>query len=874
MRTLGIRSSGGCGFAAAIAVSVVIAAPPAIAADDEIREIIVTTRKIEENVRDIPIAITAFGAQELEDAGIDALDDIADLTPGFSYFSAFGGFLPTPVIRGVAQTDIFGEPNVAIFLDGVYVSGREAQNFSQLDLERVEIVKGPQSTLYGRNAFSGLVNYVMKKPTAEFSAGTEVTAGNEGKVLGKGYISGPVFTDELRGRFAAMYDEWDGSYDNAIAGGPDVGGYTYRSMRGVLEWQPADTFTARLSGYYSDDEIDNAAIVGQQANCEDDIRTGDTDQRLLNYCGELQDLGAQYRSLGVGLGDTDVAHILPAVGEKREVTQGSLVVDWETGVGTISSLTGYFRTNFEAFVDGGFGLGYNVPFVYAYGDGCELFDVESGLYACATPTGPDNGGRILTGQLEYDRPTITEEVSQELRFTSPVDRPFRYSFGTYLYRTTFDDAETSVTHLGGPALTDDQRLGFFAPVSPTRVLTIGDAIFREWFGPNGDDDPRQTEFLETEALSLFGHIEFDFLDKFTARLEARFTDETKELRRISFGAPESPNADDVLDERQEKESWDLWTGRAQVKYEVNDDWQTYLTVGRGIKSGGFDNDTVDILDDPETPVTDPIPGAIVIVPFDEEVITAFEWGIKGVSATGAFELDLAIYRYNWDDVVVPQVFDFDPIRGPGYEFEQPEAFNDNAGDASVQGWELGLNFYPIESFVAKLGVSYTDATWDNGRIESFANFPSFYTDDFDDTNDGDITGKQLLRQPPWQVSASLAHELPVFESWTYFSRLDVSWQDDWYVGNENQTIVPDRTNVNFRLGMKSDQYSVELWARNLLDDEKPVGAYRQPYFTNTDELSGDSLRSTQYSIFPWAIMTSHPDRRTFGLTLKARFGGE
>ena len=112
----------------------------------------------------MPLAITAFDSKTIEAAGITNLADVAALTPGLTFFNAFGENLPVPVIRGVVPQDIFGVNAAAIFVDGVYVSGREGLNFSQLDIERIEVLKGPQSAMYGRNAFSGAINYVTKTP--------------------------------------------------------------------------------------------------------------------------------------------------------------------------------------------------------------------------------------------------------------------------------------------------------------------------------------------------------------------------------------------------------------------------------------------------------------------------------------------------------------------------------------------------------------------------------------------------------------------------------------------------------------------------------------------------------------------------------------
>ena len=163
----------------------------------------VTARKVEENLQEVPLAITAFDSDTIESKGITSLSDVAALTPGLSFFNAFGENLPVPVIRGIAPTDIFGQNNAAIFVDGVYISGREGLNFSQLDIERIEVVKGPQSALYGRNAFSGAINYVTKPPSEVFEAKIGVEVGNRGKIKGQASVSGPILGESLRGRVAA-----------------------------------------------------------------------------------------------------------------------------------------------------------------------------------------------------------------------------------------------------------------------------------------------------------------------------------------------------------------------------------------------------------------------------------------------------------------------------------------------------------------------------------------------------------------------------------------------------------------------------------------------------------------------------------------------
>jgi len=150
---------GALGFGSAVASAQQTGAPPSDGL--VIEEIVVTARKHEENLQTVPVAITAFTAADIEAAGIRDLRDIATLTPGLVFDTMVGEYLAIPTIRGLTQNDLFGDVNnVEIFLDGVNVSGRSGLNFNLLDVERIEVVKGPQSALYGRNSFAGAINFV------------------------------------------------------------------------------------------------------------------------------------------------------------------------------------------------------------------------------------------------------------------------------------------------------------------------------------------------------------------------------------------------------------------------------------------------------------------------------------------------------------------------------------------------------------------------------------------------------------------------------------------------------------------------------------------------------------------------------------------
>ncbi|MCY3988669.1 MAG: TonB-dependent receptor plug domain-containing protein, partial [Gammaproteobacteria bacterium] len=304
-----------------------------------LEEIVVTARRVEERLQDVPLAITAFSAAEIQAAGIENLNDVADLTPGMTFSNLIGEFLPVPVIRSIAPTAVQDrENNAAIFVDGVYVSGREGLNFSQLDLERIEVVKGPQAALYGRNSFSGAVNFVTARPTDEFRGKAELTFGDRGRMVASGAISGPLVEDKLRARVAIILNQWDGSYENQVPDGPDIGGFEYETVQASLYWTPTEQFEAGLSLYVSQDQIDVSALTSVTATCENVSARG---VRLANYCGELPSIGKN-----------DLHVLERATGEERDVERAHLTMKLDTALGEISALSGFSNVEQTFLYDG------------------------------------------------------------------------------------------------------------------------------------------------------------------------------------------------------------------------------------------------------------------------------------------------------------------------------------------------------------------------------------------------------------------------------------------------------------------------------------------------------------------------------------------
>ncbi|TDJ43492.1 MAG: hypothetical protein E2O52_10330, partial [Gammaproteobacteria bacterium] len=195
-----------------IAVCVFIAQP---AVGQGLDELIVTARKTEENLQQVPISISAFSGDQMRERGILNNYDVAAFTPNFSTSQRVGRDLDRPTIRGMANPGSRGEPNASYFIDGTFVAASISTATTQ-SMERVEVLRGPQSAQFGRATFSGAVNYVTRKPSDEFETELNVRYGTSDDSMLGGWASGPVFTDKLLFLVSASYEEYGGQWNNNL----------------------------------------------------------------------------------------------------------------------------------------------------------------------------------------------------------------------------------------------------------------------------------------------------------------------------------------------------------------------------------------------------------------------------------------------------------------------------------------------------------------------------------------------------------------------------------------------------------------------------------------------------------------------------------
>ncbi|MEM7797415.1 MAG: TonB-dependent receptor, partial [Cyanobacteria bacterium P01_C01_bin.118] len=276
-----------------------IEAPEAEAVDesDDILRIVVTAERTPEDVQDVPISITTFTEQQIEDADITSLDSIADRTPNFSFFpSGANRSAPFYTIRGVSNFNAFVRDGVGFFIDDVPYDFFGFLDQDLVDVERIEVLRGPQNTLYGRSSTGGVVNVISRKPTNEYEFKAAASYASFENLETALSVSGPIVEDELLFRLSGSYGTQDGYVENTFLD-DDIDGGTAVTGRGQLLWTPSDEWDVSLNAFFSDYREGAEALVP--------VRPGDPFEAELDFNG-FTDTLTNAQSLRVAYNTPDI----------------------------------------------------------------------------------------------------------------------------------------------------------------------------------------------------------------------------------------------------------------------------------------------------------------------------------------------------------------------------------------------------------------------------------------------------------------------------------------------------------------------------------------------------------------------------------------
>jgi len=542
----------------------------------------VTARGVTETLQTMPLPITAISDKDIEKKGLTDVRDIAAITPSFSFRSGYGRGFDRPVIRGMSN--IQGEPNASFFIDGVFVEG-DISSYGLENIQRVEVIRGPQSAAFGRRTFSGAVNFITHRPGSLNGGKLTIGGGDYGqKKYGLFYSGGNE--DGSFGYDVSINQRGnDAIYFNQASGKKDLGATETNSVMGAVAWAPTENLeiTARASRQKSRDNHFAIALVGtENMNCFLPEETGNlyfglypilANRHRGYYCGDVKPAS----EFALNTEEFIAAGYFP--GRKTDLSRASVVVDYH------------------------FGEGWKFTSTSAYN--------ETSTYAGTDQDYSPNRG--YGGAFESIGLTNTSDWSQDFRVSSDQSRAVSGMGGVYYYSQS-----------GHPGLTGDLA-GFFLPgnisVNPLRT--------------NPDN--------QTVNKAIYGLVNWHINDQWTTSLEARYAKD-----EISKGGVDTRALGGVIYTQPYalSETFTSFTPRATLSYQAADNINVYGLVSKGTKPGGFN---VDIYraDLSESGRDELISRGLET--FEEEKAWNYELGIKSDWLDRSLRVNANVYQINWDN---------------------------------------------------------------------------------------------------------------------------------------------------------------------------------------------------------------------------------
>ncbi len=555
-----------------------------------LEEVVVTAQKREQSLQDVGISVTAFSGNQIRELGYTNTIDIAAQTPGLGIIQ-YHPTLTTTNIRGISQNDFADhlEPPIAMYVDEAYVSAMGAGHTQLYDLERVEVLRGPQGTLFGRNATGGLLHYVSAGPTETPEGYVEFTYGSYDQKKFEGALSGPL-GENLLARVSFAGNFHDGVAENRI--GPDVRGSDHYALRGQLEFRPADNVTLNLKAHYAndDDEHGNAYTHTPISANEDGLGYEISADSLVNgFCPGCDFYG--YRDPD----DDPYTNSYDYIGEfRRSIAGVTGKLSWDMGGITLTSITDYLQMNknYGEDTDGS----PNPVFVFITDQDFEQFSQELRLYGEA-----GENLRWTTGFYYLDIEHAGNlNYFLDLPFFSPT-----YSFGeptSYISGPTTNNVETESWAIFGHLEYDfNEQWGVIAALRYTEDKK--DTVFQSADVLGGN--VTGLGFTLTIPFDLSTDPDFDLFDQSFENVSAKFeidwrpTEDTLVFASFNRGhkaggsrvvaggnpttaIPTFPHDEEVLHSWELGFKTTLFDGRAQLNanafYYDYQDYQAFVVI--------------------------------------------------------------------------------------------------------------------------------------------------------------------------------------------------------------------------------------------------------------------------------------------------------
>ncbi len=655
----------GAGVAALLACQPALAQTAAAGSDDSaVAEIVVTAQKREEKLQDVPAAVSVVSGATLAAKGAVNLEGAQYLVPSLNFTKRGTTLNQSLFLRGVGTSSfsIAGEPSVSTVVDGVVLS-RAGEAFSDLiDIERLEVLRWPQGTLFGKNASAGVINIVTKRPGDDlggFLEGAYASNGDEYRV--RGAIDVP-FSDTVKGRFTGFYGTYGGNLRNTFTGSR-VNGYEHWGVRGMIVADPTDQLSF--------------TVIADYRKSDDDC------------CAQL-----------IGTVPTNLAAtILPTPrGDKTRQVSQNLV-------------TSTLEESYGVSLQGDYDLGEHVlTYIGAYRE-WKNTEIRDGDWLPRAYVG--------LNQLHDRGPADSNTITQELRLTSPADRPLSYVAGLFYSRAETDRAfrRDLISCPTTPAPTVATPC-----TAPGVTAATGAAV-----ALHGSTFTNYAAFVQgvyqlSDTLRLIGGL------RYTSDKLAVYHTRTTLIAGAGINAPFGPFTGRTTN--------DNLSGKAGVQFDVSDDTTAYATYSRGYKGPAF-NIFFGL-------------GATGTNVIEPETADSYEIGLKNTLLDGALVLNLAAYYAKYHN----------------FQANNPDTVNGvvvtrftNAGTVSTRGAELDVIYRPQTDLTISGGLAYTDAKIDQFKIPTNGNVTGVVP-----------SGTPLTYAPKWKGSLSVDR------------RFRTGGAVDWFVG--------------------------------------------------------------------------------------------
>lgn len=908
------------GSALGFSLAVAVVAMPAAAqdaeapAEEEVADdaIVVTAQGRSQLLSDVPVAISAVNAETLQNSGANDIRQLNQVAPSLLVSSTGSEANGSARIRGIGTVgDNPGlESSVPVFIDGVYRS-RSGIGLNELgEIDRVEVQRGPQGTLGGRNSSAGLISIYSKRPRFEFGANGEATYGNYDFLRFTGSITGPL-SDTIAARLDGVYVKRDGFYRDTT-NNTDVNDRNRYFVRGQLLFEPSDAVSFRLIADYTyrDEKCCAATYVDSSVNQfignlnNPSTPLAPLQQNGNNIINVLRDLGQPLAAFNQGYGrGISVTRGRSFAGETKDYgISGEL--EWDIGGATLTSITAYrqYRSGQASDTDyGTVDILYRAPSDDAYRQ-FHTFTQEVRLQ-----------GEAFDGKLDW----LVGGFYANEKLTVRDNLRFGAQYGRF--------AACRIISGGGLA-------GLYSPTSPSCVVPgVGPATLAGATGASGPDIV--AAFTALDGLSdrgtindryrqdgtnwaLFTHNIIHITDTVDLTLGVRYTNDKKDfdatftndntvcttIQGLVLDDLASPNATaralagaliglgcqgnstaelngvSINDSRSEDE----WTGTAILSWKPMDDLLLYGSFARGYKAGGFNLDRSALKS--SIPTFASVGGAQALVgnlQFDPELVDSYEVGAK--YSSGAFSASLSAFRsdfsnfqlntFNGSVFLVATVNGCDNlVGGPGADNDLSNATGTCApGDVTygvrTQGFELETSLSPVRNFRVAAGLTYARTKYRSDLIGTESGLVPL------DAALRVLPGKNLSNAPEFVATSSITWTPDIGSNGlTGLVYIDGRLTSDYNTGSD---LFPQKAQDGFalfnaRVGLRGpdEKWSIELWGQNIFNKQYAQVAFNSPFQAGTTSAPFvDPNYPGGRQIFSQFLA----EPRTYGITLRGSF---